>query len=107
MFLVGGDSETVSLEILVLLGVLGGSLVLQTMFRPHSNEALFRCAGVARPPLQMCDAMPFEAAAHFVACAYARRLEVLSLVGCTLTVYAGAAATRRTSPSCLSRPSPS
>lgn len=43
VFLVGGDEQSVTLELLVLLGILGGSLYLQMLFRPHNSVLLFRC----------------------------------------------------------------
>lgn len=42
VFLVSGDEMTVMLELLVLFGLLIISLLLQTLFRPHSNADLFR-----------------------------------------------------------------
>lgn len=44
VFLVGGSDMTVQLELLVVFGILVISLLLQTLFRPHSNQDLFRRA---------------------------------------------------------------
>lgn len=45
VFLIGGDEPTVSLQLLVLTGILCSSLLLQTIFQPHNSKILFRCAG--------------------------------------------------------------
>lgn len=44
VFLVGGDEQTAMLEVLVLVGILIISVLLQIIFRPHHNSRLFRCA---------------------------------------------------------------
>lgn len=42
VFLVGGDVPTVSLQLLVLTGILLTALLLQTIFKPHNAPILFR-----------------------------------------------------------------
>lgn len=42
VFISSGSEQRVALKLTVLLGIFVGAMLLQTIFRPHSNRELFR-----------------------------------------------------------------